>query len=166
VVHPAFAPGGPLVQHVLDEVPEEADAGLAALGATLLEAPQREVAAALDRLGFRAGEREAVVAAAGGDRLAAALATAAAPSSVAALLRRREPEALAVAAACGARAPVRRWLDDWRHVQLEISGDDLLAAGRSGPAVGEGLRRALDAALDGRAPDRASQLREALEGVA
>jgi hypothetical protein len=51
-------------------------------------------------------------------------------------------------------------------VALEIGGDDLLAAGLSGAAIGVALRKALDAALDGRAPDRDSQLRVATEGVA
>ena len=44
----------------------------------------------------------------------------------------------------------RRWLEDLRHVRLAITGDDLLAAGvPRGPEVGERLRRALDAKLDG-----------------
>ncbi|WP_320673045.1 CCA tRNA nucleotidyltransferase [Patulibacter defluvii] len=45
----------------------------------------------------------------------------------------------------------RRWLDELRHVRLEIDGRDLLAAGVApGPAVGRGLEAALDAKLDGR----------------
>ena len=48
-----------------------------------------------------------------------------------------------------------------------ITGDDLLAAGvPRGPEVGERLRRALDAKLDGRAPDRDAELRAALDGPA
>ncbi len=50
-----------------------------------------------------------------------------------------------------------------RYVRLSISGDDLLAAGvPSGPAVGRGLRAALAAKLDGRAPDRRGELERAL----
>ena len=43
-----------------------------------------------------------------------------------------------------------------------ITGDDLVAAGLSGPAVGAGLEAAMVAMLDGRAPDRDAQLAAAL----
>jgi tRNA nucleotidyltransferase (CCA-adding enzyme) len=69
-------------------------------------------------------------------------------------------------ALAGARGPedaARLWLDRLRGVRLEISGDDLLAAGiASGPALGRGLAAALAAKLDGRAPDRARELQVAL----
>lgn len=59
------------------------------------------------------------------------------------------------------------WLDDYveglRGVRLEISGEDLLAAGvEQGPAVGRGLAAALRAKLDGEAGGRDEQLRVAL----
>jgi hypothetical protein len=50
-----------------------------------------------------------------------------------------------------------------RRVRLAIDGDDLLAAGLSGPAVGRALEAAMAAALDGEAPDREAQLRVALQ---
>jgi tRNA nucleotidyltransferase (CCA-adding enzyme) len=57
----------------------------------------------------------------------------------------------------------RRWLDELRHVRLDITGHDLLAAGvPPGPEVGERLGRALDARLDGTAPGRDEQLAVAL----
>ncbi len=64
------------------------------------------------------------------------------------------------------RAAVRRWLDELRDVRLEISGDDLLAAGvPRGPEVGARLRSTLAAVLDGEVPrDRDAQLRAALDG--
>jgi tRNA nucleotidyltransferase (CCA-adding enzyme) len=158
VIHPAFAPDPGLA--LPPGLP------LAWLGAALLDAPPGELRAALDRLGFPAAERDAVLAAARGRELAAALRAATRPSEVAALARRRPPEALAVAAALGAGEPVRRWEDELRHVGLEIDGQDLMAAGLSGPAVGAGLQAALAAALDGAATDREGQLRAALEGVA
>ena len=74
--------------------------------------------------------------------------------------RRERPETIELLAAAGEEG-ARRWLDDVRHRKLEIDGRDLLAAGLSGPAVGEGLERATVAMLEGRAPDRESQLREA-----
>jgi tRNA nucleotidyltransferase (CCA-adding enzyme) len=56
-----------------------------------------------------------------------------------------------------------RYLDEWRSVRLDISGDDLLEAGvERGPAVGRGLRAALDAKLDGRVSGRAEELETAL----
>ncbi|MEA2294104.1 MAG: hypothetical protein QOE86_1743 [Solirubrobacteraceae bacterium] len=153
-IHPAFR-----VPDVRPALP------LAWLGAALLDAPADVRRAALDRLAFPVAEREAVVAAAGARPLAAALAEAARPSEIARLARGRPPEALDVAAALGAAEPVRRWTEELRHVRPAIGGDDLLAAGLSGPAVGAGLRAALDAALDGAAPDRDTQLRAALDGV-
>jgi tRNA nucleotidyltransferase (CCA-adding enzyme) len=139
---------------------DDADGGLAALGACLLDA--EGVADALDALAFPAAERAIVVAAARGRELAEALDAAAAPSEVAAAAAGQPIEALAVAAALGADEPVARWLGEWRHVRLAISGDDLVAAGLHGPAVGAGLRAALAAALDGLAPDRETQLAVAL----
>jgi tRNA nucleotidyltransferase (CCA-adding enzyme) len=66
-----------------------------------------------------------------------------------------------------ARAMGAEWLDryvgEWRDVRLEISGNDLLAAGvPQGPAVGRGLRAALDAKLDGTTQGRDDELRVAL----
>ena len=48
-------------------------------------------------------------------------------------------------------------------MHLEISGDDLLAAGvPAGPEMGRRLDRALAAKLDGEAPDREAELAVAL----
>ena len=72
---------------------------------------------------------------------------------------------------CSARALGGEWLDrylgEWRDVTLEISGEDLIAAGvPEGPAVGRGLAAALRAKLDGEAPTRDDELRIALEAAA
>jgi tRNA nucleotidyltransferase (CCA-adding enzyme) len=69
-----------------------------------------------------------------------------------------------------ARALGARWLDDyvseWRHVGLEITGADLLAAGVSeGPALGRGLEAALAGKLDGEVVGREAELRTALEAA-
>jgi len=84
------------------------------------------------------------------------------PSEGTALARGRAPAELAAARVAGAA-----WLDDyvreWRHVELEITGADLVAAGiREGPAVGRGLAAALDAKLDGEIAGRDDELRVAL----
>ncbi len=162
-VHPAFAADRARLQAVLAEVSPGAVAGLAALGACLLDADG--VAAALDRLAFAASERAITAAAAGARPLAEALTAATRPSAVAGAARGQPAEALAVAAALGAAVPVHRWLSEWRHVRAALTGEDLLAAGLSGPDVGTGLRAALDAALDGLAGDREGQLQAALRAV-
>lgn len=84
------------------------------------------------------------------DALAEALNDAQRPSQLVALARRRPPEMVALAGALGALEPARRYLKDLRHVTLQIDGRDLLAAGvPEGPAIREGLERALAARLDG-----------------
>jgi tRNA nucleotidyltransferase (CCA-adding enzyme) len=113
----------------------------------------------LDHLGFPAADRDLVGA---GSRAAMGtpLHAARTPSEIARAARGAPLEAVALA---GGEA-ARRWLEDLRHVRLAITGDDLLAAGvPRGPEVGERLRRALDAKLDGRAPDRDAELRAALD---
>jgi len=111
-----------------------------------------------------ADRAEAILAAALGPEAGeASLAAArpARPSEAVRLARGRDPIELVLARAAGAA-----WLDDWlcwREVSLAITGADLTAAGLRGPAVGEALERALTAKLDGDAPTRADELRQALE---
>jgi tRNA nucleotidyltransferase (CCA-adding enzyme) len=103
----------------------------------------------LDELGFTAHDRKIVVSAAKAPAV---------PDSDAELwraFRRLPPEAAEVAGA-------HRWLDEVRHRTLAITGDDLLAAGLTGAAVGAALERATIAMLEGKAPDRESQLAAAL----
>ncbi len=88
------------------------------------------------------------------------------PSEGTALARGRDPAELAAARVAGAG-----WLDDyvrdWRHVELEIDGSDLMAAGvPEGPAIGRGLAAALDAKLDGEVSGRDDELRAALAAAA
>ncbi|HEX3910475.1 MAG TPA: hypothetical protein VHW67_07225 [Solirubrobacteraceae bacterium] len=82
-------------------------------------------------------------------------------------------EAVALAAALAeaesqpdAARAARRWLSDLRRVQLEIGGEDLLAAGiAAGPEVGLRLRQALLRKLDGElGGGREAELCAALEG--
>ncbi|MBJ7518544.1 MAG: CCA tRNA nucleotidyltransferase [Solirubrobacteraceae bacterium] len=121
-------------------------------------------AAFLHELGFSRAESEVLLRAlavrAGHHRPVGARA-----SEVAEAFRGLPVEALALAPKED-RAAVRRWLDELRHVRLEISGDDLLAAGvPRGPEVGARLEAALAAVLNGEVPgDREAQLRAALAG--
>jgi tRNA nucleotidyltransferase (CCA-adding enzyme) len=84
------------------------------------------------------------------------------PSEAVRLASAWDPAQLLVARALGAE-----WLDryaaEWRHVRLEITGDDLLAEGiPEGPAVGRGLEAALSGKLDGEIAGRDEELRIAL----
>jgi tRNA nucleotidyltransferase (CCA-adding enzyme) len=139
---------------------------LVAFASTLSPAP--DLAARLDALEFPAGERDAVVAAV--ERAPALAADLAAGPSDVGLWRRARPERPETVALAGALDPAaepaaRRWLDELRHHRLEITGDDLVAAGITGPPVGRGLDAAMEAALAGAAPDRPTQLATALEAA-
>ena len=87
------------------------------------------------------------------------------PAEVQVLARDHVPEVLAIARAAGAS-----WLDDYaarlRHVELEISGYDLVEAGvPEGPAIGRGLNAALAAKLDGEASGHEKELQVALDAA-
>ena len=133
--------------------PPGARGDLAALAASLAG----DVAPALDRLAFPARERDVVARAAAAPPLSPA-----GDADLWGRLRGEPAEAVAVAGARGDEAAARRWLDDVRHRRLAITGDDLVAAGLSGPAVGEALDTATAAMLDGEAPGREEQLAAAL----
>ena len=98
--------------------------------------------------------------------LAAAMAAAERPSELWRLLRRRSPQAAALAGAVAASAydAARRWLDELRHVTLQIGGDDLMGAGiPEGPEIGARLDAALARKLDERLTSREEELAAALE---
>jgi tRNA nucleotidyltransferase (CCA-adding enzyme) len=143
------------------------DPGALVLAAALVGAPAAELSARLDALAFPAPQRRAILAATGGSRaLSARLGAAGRPSEILEAAAGAPPEAVALAAALGSPAAgeaARRWLGELRHAGLEIDGNDLISAGIPvGPLIGEGLRAALAARLDGRAADREAQLTEAL----
>lgn len=159
VLHPAFAVDPVLVARARALVLAGGRADLAALATTVRDAAPRELAETLERLAFPAPERDLVLAAAAAPPLGEAVDDAA----LWAALRRVPPEAVAVAGAAGDPATAERWLADVRHRGLSITGDDLVAAGLRGPAVGAGLAAAMRAHLRGEAPDRNAQLAAALE---
>jgi tRNA nucleotidyltransferase (CCA-adding enzyme) len=143
---------------------EAAPAGFRLLdGWGLLEIGENrlELIEAVDRIGpeppLEAGaadrSRAILLAADGGPRFEAALALAHAdpdrPSEAVRLAAGHSGDELLLAAAAGCD-----WISDyareWRGVGLEIGGEDLLAAGvPEGPAIGIGLRGALQRKLDG-----------------
>ncbi len=139
---------------------ERAGPGVLALAACATAIPREELAARLNHLGFERQDRDVVVAAAGGfERLHGHLDGS--DAEVWRLLRRERPETVQLLAAGGDEG-AQRYLNRIRHRKLSISGDDLVAQGLKGPQVGEGLARAMEAMLDGRAPDKQSQLAAAI----
>jgi tRNA nucleotidyltransferase (CCA-adding enzyme) len=160
---PAFAVDPDLVERAQRLAPRDARKDLIALAACVIDASAPALAARLDDFELPARERDTVVAAATRARaLAPVLGGLEEASAVWALLRREAPETVALAGALGAPEEARRWLEDLRHAKLAITGDDLLAAGLEGPAIGRALEAATAAMLDGQADGREAQLAAAL----
>jgi tRNA nucleotidyltransferase (CCA-adding enzyme) len=125
-----------------------------------------EILALLDRWDFPAGERDRVAAAACAvPPLIERLPLAELPSELRATALGVPLEGVALAGALGCEQPARRWLQDTRHVHLEITGDDLIAAGvLEGPEIGRRLEAVLQLRLDGElAGGREAELAAALD---
>jgi tRNA nucleotidyltransferase (CCA-adding enzyme) len=163
-LNPRLLPDGFAVREeagrpALELLPPEGRPDLVVLAACTAGMGARELLAWLDAMGFTAGERD-VVAAASRFVTGAPLRAARTNAEVARAARGAPLEAVALAGGDNAR----RWLEELRHVRLEITGDDLLAAGvPQGPEVGERLRRALDRKLDGEIDGREEELEAALD---
>jgi tRNA nucleotidyltransferase (CCA-adding enzyme) len=138
-----------------------------ALAAAMRDRPPAGLAARLDELAFSAAERDVIVAAAtGARRLAEQLAVSARPSEIARAVGSSPAELIALAGALGQEAQARKWLEELRHVRLEIDGHDLLAAGvPPGPAIGRGLSAALADKLDSLACGREQELASAVRAA-
>lgn len=159
---PWLAPDRRLAERALDLLPAgEGRRDLVVLAAAL---PGPDGVAPLDDLGFTAAELAIVRACIGAPALREDGART--PSQLARVLRGLPVEAVALAGARGAPALARRWLEELRHVSLQISGDDLRCAGiPAGPELGRRLRTVLDLRLDGAlAPGRDAELEAALRG--
>ncbi|MCA1683157.1 MAG: hypothetical protein LC685_04110 [Actinobacteria bacterium] len=140
---------------------------LAALCTGRLELPsgRQELERWIEALGLAAPDRDAVLRAAGhAHPLAKELRAHLRASELHELLEGEPHEALALALALGAPAdPVLRYTGGLCSARLEISGDDLLAAGvPESPAVGVALRETLRRKLDGELSGREEELRTAL----
>jgi tRNA nucleotidyltransferase (CCA-adding enzyme) len=165
-LHPELSADPELVASAaLGAVTIGADRALAALAALCSAAPA-ELDLWLADLGLHASRRDAVSRAARvGPRLASELRSRDhTPSELAALLRREPPEALALALALQAPPDtVLRWVGELREVRLEITGDDLTAAGvPEGPLLGRALAETLALKLDGIVSGREEELEHAL----
>ncbi len=138
--------------------PGEGRADLLTLAACVAGIDLGALLAWLGHLGFTGEERD-TVAAASRESTWTPLREARSPAQIARAARGAPLEAVALAGGDNAR----RWLEELRHIELEITGADLLAAGvPEGPGLGLALARALDAKLDGRAQGRAEELEAAL----
>jgi tRNA nucleotidyltransferase (CCA-adding enzyme) len=142
-----------------------ADRALAGLAAMTCADPSG-ARGLVERLDLGAASRDAVLRAARrGPALARELREALRPSQLHGLLMPEPPEALALALALGAPGgPVTRFIADLRPASLEITGDDLLAAGvPQSPAIGRALAQTLHRKLDGELSGRDDELQAALE---
>ncbi len=169
-IHPDFglkAGDAGLARRALGLLPADGRRDLLVLALAAGGVRRSELAPLLDRLAFAAGDRNAILAAAvDADEISRALSAARRPSQVAAAVGGAGPELVAIAGALGAEQAATEWLHRLRHVQLEIDGRDLVAAGiPEGPRIGLGLRAALAAKLDGRATGKEQELQAALEGA-
>ena len=142
-------------------LPEGARADLVVLAACCASVDAAELVAWLDDLAFTAFERD-VVAAGSRPSTHGPLHNATTASEIARAARGAPLEVVALAGGPNAR----RWIDDLRHVGLQITGDDLIAAGvPEGPLVGEMLERVLALKLDGQLGEgREAELAAALDG--
>jgi tRNA nucleotidyltransferase (CCA-adding enzyme) len=145
-----------LVERALALAPPQSDRAMLILGALTRE--ERWLA------DLELSAREHAVALA--CQRAAAPADTRTPSALARAWRGVPIEAVAVAGARTDPEPARRWIEQLRHVTLEIGGDDLIAAGLSeGPQIGARLERTLTAKLDGQLTGgRDAELAYALRG--
>ncbi|HLM08502.1 MAG TPA: hypothetical protein VK307_02245 [Thermoleophilaceae bacterium] len=168
-LHPELDPDPELVASAaLGAAAIGADRAVSALAALVESAPE-ELDLWLADLHLQANERDAASRAA---RVAPRIAMTLrkrehSPSDLRELLAREPLEALALALALRAPSdPILRWVTDLRGVTLDISGDDLLAAGVSeGPAVGRALDETLRRKLDGLVSGRDDELETALHLV-
>ncbi|HEX7299841.1 MAG TPA: hypothetical protein VF257_12640 [Solirubrobacteraceae bacterium] len=162
-LNPAYLPEGfdprpRALAPALDLLPEDGRADLLTLAACTAGMDVRALLRWLDDMGFTAAERD-LVAAASRAATGAPLRAARTNAEIARAARGAPVEAVALAGGENAR----RWLDELRHVRLEIDGHDLLAAGvPEGPEIGARLARALDRKLDGALSGRDEELAAAL----
>ena len=165
-LHPALGADPELVASAsLGAAAIGADRALAALAALCAGAPRRIERWVAD-LHLTAAARDAVARAARrGPVLAAELrGRDHQPSQLRALLGPEPPLSLALALAMGAPSePILRWVTELGRVRLDITGEDLLAAGvPEGRALGRALDETLNRKLDGLVSGREEELETAI----
>jgi tRNA nucleotidyltransferase (CCA-adding enzyme) len=179
-LHPLLDWDEPLVRAALVRLPQDGRLDILLLAALILplippddeyqEAPAREW---LDRLEFPHGDRDlAMGAAMGALRLIETVPPCEIPSELYARMCLDSPEGVALSAGLGhehedhevIEGAATFWLQYLRHIELQITGDDLLAAGvPQGPEVGNRLTATLLLRVNEQiGDDRDEQLRVAL----
>ncbi|HEX3802369.1 MAG TPA: hypothetical protein VHV75_05985 [Solirubrobacteraceae bacterium] len=135
--------------------------------ATIQHQPKTQLPSELDRLGFTAPDRQAIIeSATEAAALAKRLAVTTSRAEIASIVGKARIETVALASAQGAPSQSQTWLQELRHAHLQINGEDLIQHGiPEGPGIGQALQAARDALLDGVATDRDSQLRVALNAA-
>jgi tRNA nucleotidyltransferase (CCA-adding enzyme) len=163
-LNPAYLPEGfeprpRALPAALQLLPDDGRADLLILAACTAGMDAGALLRWLDEMGFTAADRD-LVAAASRFVTGAPLRGARTNAEIARAARGAPVEAIALVGGDNAR----RWLDELRHVRLEIDGRDLLAAGiPEGPEIGARLQRTLDRKLDGEVSGREQELAAALE---
>jgi tRNA nucleotidyltransferase (CCA-adding enzyme) len=162
-LNPAYLPEGfeprpAALPAALELLPDDGRADLLTLAACAAGMDAAALLRWLDEMGFTGPERD-LVGSASRFVTGAPLRAARTNAEIARAARGAPLEAVALAGGDNAR----RWLEELRHVRLEIDGRDLLAAGiAEGPEVGARLQRALDRKLDGEVSGREEELAAAL----
>jgi tRNA nucleotidyltransferase (CCA-adding enzyme) len=167
-VAPGFGVRRPeVLRRALALLPADGRPAVLAMAAACLQLSASAARELLDRLGFEAQERDPIVVVVkGAGSAATALQSTATPSQIASVLAGGPPELAAMTGALGAAEPAQQWLEQLRHVRVAINGGDLIAAGvPEGPAIGRGLRAALDAKLDGLVSGAEQELAVALSAA-
>jgi tRNA nucleotidyltransferase (CCA-adding enzyme) len=156
-----------LATAALDALPGDGRSDLVLFAATFAHQQRSQLADELDRLGFNAPDRDKIVeAATESSSLAQRLAKATTRADIARIVGTSGIETVALASAAGAQSQSLTWLQDLRHLNLQITGEDLKQHGiPEGPSIGKALEAAKDALLDGLAPDRDAQLSVALRAA-
>jgi tRNA nucleotidyltransferase (CCA-adding enzyme) len=172
-LHPRLRLDRDMIERALALLPSDGRSDLLAMAALTLPlalstGPRAEIVALLDRLEFTAPDRDRVTAAAiAVPGLIDELPGTERPSQLRAVVAGTPSEGIALAGGVHepAAEPARRWLTELRDVRLEITGDELLAAGiPEGPEIGRRLDVALRMRLDGELTSgREAELAAALE---
>ena len=157
-LHPRLRFEEPLARATLTLLPEDARPDLALLASLMLPLalraggdPRAEILALLDRWDFPAVDRDRVAAAAVAvPRLIEELPAAERPSMLRATVQSVPSEGVALAGALAGEGPAQKWFGQTRHLTLQITGEDLIAAGiAEGPEIGRRLEAVLKLRLDG-----------------
>jgi tRNA nucleotidyltransferase (CCA-adding enzyme) len=149
----------------LQALPGDGRRDLVVLASTFAHQPRAKLTTELDQLGFTASDRDAIIEAASqATDMARRLANTTSRAEIARTVGTAGIETVALASAEGAPSQSLLWLQELRHLHIQITGDDLQKNGLSeGPEIGKALQAAKDALLDGLAPDSDSQLQVALK---